>query len=223
MELIFLKIGNCTIKGIIFDLDGTLFDSCDLWHKIDIAFFKEHNLELPLDYSENVAHLAIDKVALYTKERFGLKESVEDIQRFWDEMALKAYEKEVELKPHVKAYLNYLKENNITLAIATANQTKYYMPCLERHNITDYFSHIYDVNTFNGGKDSPEIYLQIANDMGYDLKEIAVFEDIPRALKTAKDAGFYTVAVHDNTQDKLKDLKADIADKYIYSYEELYD
>ena len=35
----------------IFDLDGTILDSTDLWNKIDRDFFAERNLVLPDDYA----------------------------------------------------------------------------------------------------------------------------------------------------------------------------
>ncbi len=63
-----MKINNQDIKGVIFDLDGTLLDSCGIWHDIDVEFFKMHNLELPSDYSKEIAHLGLKNAAQYTKK-----------------------------------------------------------------------------------------------------------------------------------------------------------
>lgn len=41
MVVLIMKINDKEIDGIIFDLDGTLFDSCSMWHQIDIDFLKK--------------------------------------------------------------------------------------------------------------------------------------------------------------------------------------
>ena len=37
-------------KGAIFDLDGTLLDSMNVWRKIDIDFLGKRGFEVPDDY-----------------------------------------------------------------------------------------------------------------------------------------------------------------------------
>ena len=37
-------------KGAIFDLDGTLIDSMDVWEKIDLKFLQKRNITMPKDY-----------------------------------------------------------------------------------------------------------------------------------------------------------------------------
>ena len=37
-------------KGVIFDLDGTLADSMNIWEKIDIDFLAKRGIAVPDDY-----------------------------------------------------------------------------------------------------------------------------------------------------------------------------
>ena len=67
-------------KGAIFDLDGTLLDSMGLWHKVDIAFFENRNMEIPEGYIQAISPLGTYKAAIYTKETYNIKESVEEIK-----------------------------------------------------------------------------------------------------------------------------------------------
>ena len=67
-----MKIGNKEIKGVIFDIDGTLIDSCDIWGEVDIRFFSKRNLEMPSDYQEAIGHIGLEKAAEYTINRFNL-------------------------------------------------------------------------------------------------------------------------------------------------------
>ena len=41
-----MKIKGKEIKGIIFDLDGTLIDSCSIWHEVDHDFFAKRNMDM---------------------------------------------------------------------------------------------------------------------------------------------------------------------------------
>ena len=77
MVVLIMKINDKEIDGIIFDLDGTLFDSCSMWHQIDIDFFKKRGMIIPNDYAEAIAHLGLKKAASYTKCRFNFPEQVE--------------------------------------------------------------------------------------------------------------------------------------------------
>lgn len=209
------------IKGIIFDLDGTLFDSCGMWHQIDIDFFKKRGMDIPKDYNKKIAPLGLVKAAEFSKREYGIKESVEDIIKEWHQMAVYQYEHNVYIKPYVKEYLEKCKNKGLKLAIATANDEEFYMPCLKRNGIDKYFDFICDVNEFKGSKNTPEIYLHVANKLDMSPSNIAVFEDIPRAIKSAKEGGFYVVGVDDLSEIDLRDEKKELSDLFISSFNEL--
>ena len=40
------------MRGAIFDVDGTLLDSMQVWWDVVVDFFKEHGVELP--YEEEI-------------------------------------------------------------------------------------------------------------------------------------------------------------------------
>lgn len=209
------------IRGIIFDLDGTLFDSNQMWHKIDVEFFKRRGMEIPENFNQKIAPLGLQKAAEYVINDLGIKNTADEVINEWHDMAIHEYTYNVLIKPYVKEYLEKLKKQGIKLAIATANSDKYYMPCLKRNKIDKYFDFICDVNEFNGTKNNPQIYLHCAEKLGFKPNEMAVFEDIPRAIKSAKEGGFYVVAVDDVSTINARDEKKYLADKFIYSFKEL--
>ena len=132
-------------------------------------------------------------------------------------MAKKEYEENVLIKPYVKEYLLKLKSEGVKLGIATALDSFLYEPCLKRNGIFDIFDDHRSLSTMKNGKDSPDIYLDVANKLGVKPNECMVFEDIYKACRSAKSANFYVVGVNDSNNENIKKY----TDKYIYSFKEL--
>ena len=111
----------------------------------------------------------------------------------------------------------HLKAQGIKLGIATALDTFLYEPCLKRNGIFDLFDDHRSLSTMKNGKDSPDIYLYVSEKLNVKPNECMVFEDILKACRSAKSAGFYVVGVND--YDNLNIIP--YTDKYIYSFSEL--
>ena len=208
------------IKGIIFDLDGTILDSCSIWGDVDEEFFKKRGLEVPADYGEAIGHIGLDKAADYTISRFNLNEKKEDIIKEWKSGVLEHYAHSVKLKPHAYEFIKSLKGRGIKCCAATANDEDCYKSALINNGILDDFDFILEVGSFKSGKDKPDVYLEGAKRLGVKVSECAVFEDLLTPIKTAKKAGFLTVAVYEATS-KDEEEKKKIADIYIKDYNEL--
>ena len=204
-------------KGAIFDLDGTILDSTHVWRKVDSDFFKMHNMDVPKDYLENISAMNIFDIARYTIKTYNLDYTVNGLVDLWNEMAINEYTNNVLIKPYVKEYLIELKNKGIKLGIATALDTFLYEPCLKRNGIFDLFDDHRSLSNMKNGKDSPEIYLYVANKLKVDPKECIVYEDIVKGCKSAKSAGFYVIGVNDYDNTNI----INYCDKYIYSFKEL--
>lgn len=216
-----MKILDREIKAIIFDLDGTLIDSSNVWVKVDTQFFNSRGMEIPPTYVDDIAHIGLTEAAIVTKEKYHIKESIEEIMEEWKQSSINQYKYEIQLKPHVYEYLLKLKENNVKLAVATANSKEYYEPCLKRLKIYDLFDVIADVNEVNAGKNSVKLYKHVADKLNENIENIAVFEDISVGLKTAYENGFLSVAVYDEHSAKEDHLKKQYSHLFIYDFKEL--
>lgn len=195
------------IKGVIFDLDGTILDSTWVWTKIDHDFLGERGFEVPPDYSEAIISMGFADVAKYTIARFGLEETVEEVMAQWNAMAHKAYAEEVKLKPGTKELLVWLRELGIKMGIATSNSASLFVPCLINNGVYEYFHSYTETGDVKRGKEFPDVYIKEAEKLRCRPEECVVLEDIIPALRGAKKGGFITVGVREQ--------------KWMYKQEEL--
>ena len=209
------------VKGVIFDLDGTLVDSMWIWSQIDIEYLKIKGHSLPDDLRNEITHLSFYQTAIYFKNRFNIDDSIDDILNAWHKMAFDHYANNVKLKAGVKDFLIYLKSQKIKIALATSNSLPLLEVCLKNNNIYDYFDSITITDEVAKGKDCPDIYLLAAKKLNINPKNCLVFEDILSAIKSAKAANMKVIAVKDDECLDSKEKILKYADKYIESFLEL--
>lgn len=209
-------------KGFIFDLDGTLIDSTNVWADIDEKFLGDRGFEVPEDYMQIISPMGAYRTAVYTIERFNLKnEMPEDLVNEWFEMAKVEYHNHIKCKPFVKDFLQKAHNRGIKMAVATSSDRELFIPTLERENIIDYFDDIVTVGEVERGKEFPDVYLEAAKRINAGVEESVVFEDILTAIKGAKTGGFKVVAVSDPKSENIQEQIKKTADLYISSYREI--
>lgn len=209
------------LKAAIFDLDGTLVDSMDVWSKIDEEYLKSFGLEVPDNLQKEITHLTLTETAKYFKEKFNIKDNINSIIDKWNSMAFYHYSNNIGLKEGALDYLKYLKENNIKIALATSNSVPLLEASLKNNGIYEYFDVISTSEEVKKSKSHPDIYLLSAKKLNVDPKNCIVFEDIPLAVKGAKLAGMTVYAVYDKSSEDSKEELMALADKYIYDFNEL--
>ena len=209
------------IEAVIFDLDGTLLDSMQVWKNIDIDFLGKRQLTPPPDLSRQIEGMSFCETAACFKELFSLSESIEEIQDIWHSMAFDKYKNEIKLKEGAYDFLNILKDRNIKLGIATSNSRKLVETCLISLEIIDMFDVIITGNDITNGKPSPDIYLKAADFMKVSPEKCLIFEDVPNGIQAGINANMRTCAVYDDFSAQLTDEKKELADFYIENYFDL--
>ncbi|WEV73334.1 HAD family phosphatase [Bifidobacterium sp. ESL0798] len=208
-------------KAAIFDLDGTLLDSMDVWHQVDVDFFRSRNIPLADDYMGVVNAMRPEEVARYTIERYGLDDTPAELAELWDSMVLEAYGTTVEAKPHAVEYLDYLKSSGARLAVATSLSSQVREVAMEHVGIRKLFDAVVSVeDTDAKSKHSPEVYLAAASRLKTAAKDCTVYEDLLVAVKAAKSAGMHVWAMEDDYSLKDRPAITRIADGMIRDFED---
>lgn len=207
-------------KAVLFDLDGTLVDSMWMWHAIDIEYLNRFGLTPPEDLSEAIEGMSYDETAVYFKERFNIKDSLDKIKSDWKEMSKEMYCTRIQLKAGVMRFLNYLKNKNIKMSICTSNNYTLAKELLKSLNVYEYFDNIVTAGMVGLGKPNPDVYLEAARLLGIPTEKCIVFEDVVQGIMAGKNAGMKVVAVFDEASKNTTDKKKELADYYVESIDE---
>ena len=185
--------------ALILDIDGTLLDSMTIWNQADVVFLSKHGFEVTPDYTDYVKSVRIEDAALYTKERYNLPDSIEDIMAEWNSFVENAYANEVKLKPGVMEFLEEARALGFKMGCATALTSRNVDAAFIRLGIYDYLDVLLTLDDLPGrpDKSEPDIYLEVADRLGVIPSRTIVFEDVPVALNGALKGGFLTCAIYD--------------------------
>lgn len=183
-----LYYDNFPIEGAIFDLDGTLLDSIPIWDSILVKYLNNYNVEPDEYYQKEIWTLDIYDAIKLAKEYFNIDEDINLMMKKWDDMMKKEYNENVGLFKGSINILNYFKNKNIPMAIATALPKDYFLDCLVNNGIKNYFNTIYSTYEFENGKERGDIFIQISKDLNINPKATIVFEDSTHSLYGIKEA-----------------------------------
>ncbi len=211
---------NFDFKAAIFDLDGTLFESTDVWRKIDVIFFERRGIAFDESYVKSVGSKSLAEAADYTIQRYSLDEDPKDIIREWHELISHEYENNIMLKDGALEFLELIKSKNITMAVATGLPRVMFQAALNRLGISKYFKVCCSVEDVGKGKNSPDLFFHTADLLSCSPQECILFEDVPEVMEVAKKIGMKVCGVWDIVSAK-KQGGEEISDYYIKTWREL--
>ena len=206
------------IKGIIFDADGTLLDSMHIWQDLGKRYLKSLGLIPEDNLNEVLFPMTLEESSKYLKNKYSINKSSNEIKKDILKMIDDFYYYEVQLKNGVLSYLEYLYDNNIEMVIATTSDRSQIEKAFERLDILKYFKCIFTCSELKTSKREGLIYLKAKELLNYKTNEILVFEDVLYALKTAKQLGFITVGVEDESSKNNQEEIKNITDYYITDF-----
>ena len=208
------------LKGLIFDFDGTLFDSMFIWDTAGESYLRSIGKEPEADLQKVLKPMSLLQSAQYIREKYQIPLSVEEIMDGVNRTVEDFYFHTVEPKPGVIAFLEELHRRNIKMCIATATDRYQVEEALRRCGMRHFFSEIFTCTEVGSGKDSPDIFRKSMEHLQTDRSTTAVVEDAYHAAHTAKQDGFLVVAVYDSHESRQQEL-LHLADVYLSDYFDL--
>lgn len=182
-------------KGFIFDLNGTMVNDMPYhikaWHETIIALGGDLTLE-------EMKHQCYGKNDELLERIFPGKYSLEERIKIGNE---KEAIYRIEFKPSLRLidgldqFLKWANEQNIQMAIGSAAIMDNINFVIQNMHIDHYFKAIISANNVQESKPHPETFLQCANAIQIDPAHCLVFEDTPKGVECAFNAGMQSVVV----------------------------
>lgn len=188
-------------KAAIFDMDGTLVDSLMLWdvlwEELGKTFLNDPGFRPTVEDDTTIRTMTLKAAMELTYERYHLGESSEQLHQVAAEKLKNFYITQVELKPGVLEWLQYLKNQGIRMCIASATVPELVRLVMKKCGVDGFFDGLFSCGDIGKGKDHPDVFLMALEHLGTKAEETCVFEDSLVAVQTAAKAGFQTVGIYD--------------------------
>jgi HAD superfamily hydrolase (TIGR01509 family) len=204
------------IAGAIFDVDGTLLDSMQIWNDAGERYLRNLGIKAEPDLGKIMFSMSMVQGAKYLKERYGLQLDADVIINGINSIIQDFYDNQVPLKRGVKQFLGEMKECDIKMTAATSSDRSLIEKAMDRLEILSFFDRIFTCSEVGTGKSKPDIYLAAKRYMDTELSNTWVFEDAYHAIKTAKNAGFRIAGVYDDSSMEVQKEIREISDIYLY-------
>jgi HAD superfamily hydrolase (TIGR01509 family) len=196
--------------GMVFDLDGVLFDSHPIHKKVWRELLQslgrvvsDEELDFILDGAkrDEILHhflgpLNREQVESYAKQK---------------EFLLRNEEENLKTIDGLECFLELVESAGIPKVVATSASKPRAKRMLDRCQLTERFSAIVTGDDVSNGKSDPTIFLQCAEKLGAAPRHVLVFEDAVPAIKAAKSIGMKCVGLGKGArQSQLRKAGADL-------------
>ena len=190
-----------SIRGVIFDMDGTLLDTEKLYQRFWVE--AANRLGYPMKPEHTLAIRATASVyAEAILKRLVCPEFDYVAVRALRRELMEAYVDEhgVDPKPGMLEVLRELRGRGLRIGLATATDEPRARKYLRIVGAEDYFDAVTCASMVQRGKPDPAIYLLAAQRTGVLPEEAMAVEDAPSGIRSARAAGMFTVMVPDQDQ-----------------------
>jgi HAD superfamily hydrolase (TIGR01509 family) len=193
-----MNIGKYKIKLIIFDMDGLMFDTERLasrhWKEAGIKF----NYKIDDEVFKETIGLNIIKTEEIYRKHYGAGFPFEKIKNEKINMAENyILSKGVPLKEGIHELLEYIKEKQLKIALATSTNRNKTELLLNLSNTKKYFDIITCGDEIINGKPDPEIFLKTSQKINCQSINCIVLEDSENGIIAAYKAGMLPIMIPD--------------------------
>ncbi len=184
------------LKGILFDMDGTLIDSEPVHYRAYEGVLNPMGLHLKWEEYQTFLGTTRPVIRGRIREIFGeLPISTEEFERQVGQNKDKINQTEgYPLVPGVKEMLARMQAAGYRLAVASSSPQAYIEHVMETLGLTAYFDLLISGERVAHPKPAPDVFLRAAELLGLDPAECMVVEDSHNGVLAAQAAGMTSAA-----------------------------
>jgi HAD superfamily hydrolase (TIGR01509 family) len=177
---------------VVFDLDGVLVDSEQVWDESRKAVVAAHGGTWTDSATTDMMGMSSKEWAAYLIDPLGVRLSVEEINAAVVAAMLREYETHLPLLPGAREAVERLA-GECTLGLASSSNRPVIDTVLREMGVTDRFAATVSSEEVARGKPAPDVYQEALRRLGADTG--TAIEDSDAGLRSAHAAGLRVIAI----------------------------
>ena len=212
------------LQSAIFDMDGTLINSMEMWRFLGENFLRSRGLEPRERFWEDVAVETIDDAAAYYQKAYCLPGTAAEIAAEMARQVEDFYAHRVQVRAGVEKFLTLLRMEGVSMYVATNTDRPLTEAALRHTGLDPFFQGLLTCAEVGSRKSqSAEIFERAMRRLRSNKRNTVIFEDSLPAIRTAKRAGFRVAGVYEPLFLRDQAEIEALSDYYIRSFEEFVD
>jgi HAD superfamily hydrolase (TIGR01509 family) len=182
------------IEAVVFDLDGVIVDSEQVWDDVRERLAKERGGRWHEGAQAAMMGMSSPEWSAYMHDEIGLEESPEEIN---DEVVRRMLARYRESLPLIDGAVEavWLLAPEFTLAVASSSNRPLIEVVLEKTGLVELFAVTVSSEEVAAGKPAPDVYLETARRLGVEPVRCAAIEDSANGIRAAHAAGMRLIAI----------------------------
>ena len=182
------------IEAVVFDLDGVLLESEEIWDEVRERYVRERGGRYDADAQRAMMGMSSKEWSRFIHEQLGVEASPAEINADVVDLMIARYREHVPLMPGAREAVERMAAV-LPLAIASSSNRPLIAVVLELAQLNWLFRATVSSEEVARGKPRPDVYLEAALRLGVEPYRCAAVEDSHSGIASAKAAGMRVVAI----------------------------
>ncbi|MGP3778788.1 HAD family hydrolase [Halanaerobium saccharolyticum] len=186
------------IKGIIFDMDGLMFDTEKLSKKIWKDIGRKNGYNFSNDLFNKIIGTSSNTTKKVFEDKFGSDFYYDKLKKQKNKIMLKKIKKDgVPIKEGLNDAIKYLKRNDYKIAVASSSSKATIEFYLKSVNLNKEIDFIIGGDEVKQSKPNPEIFKKCCEKMNIDKRQVLILEDSINGILAADKANISVILIED--------------------------
>jgi HAD superfamily hydrolase (TIGR01509 family) len=182
------------IDAVVFDLDGLLLETEEIWDEVREALARERGGRWSESAQRDMMGMSSPEWSRYMHDVVGLREPPEEINDLVVKRMGERYRSHLPLLPGAVQAVDRIAAR-WPLAIASSSNRQLIDLVLELSGLAKHFRATVSSEEVARGKPAPDVYLEAARRLGIEPTRAAAIEDSDAGIRSAAGAGMRVVAI----------------------------
>jgi HAD superfamily hydrolase (TIGR01509 family) len=184
--------------GVVFDMDGVLIVSEEVWDDVREVYVRERGGRYDAEVQRALMGMSSVEWSRYLHDVAGVPDSPEQINAEVVRRMLARYRDDLPLVPGAVEAVRRVA-SRFPLGLASSSNRELIDAVLEAAGLTELFAATVSSEEVPRGKPAPDVYLEAARRLGMPAERCGAVEDSHGGIRSAKAAGMFVAAIPNPT------------------------